>query len=474
MAWDDPVVSGQVILASWGNNVITYMKAPDYDITITKADPYIYLKDTGATTPTNYEGAIEGLEADDTLVWRIGHNSGASDDLVVYNSGDGIVFYSNGHLECTIADAGTTFANDITLSKTSGVATLEVTSGDEKAKLILDAVTGKQDHIELKINNSTKSTLVQEATYYGIYNNALSKYLAKYYDTGIVTFAQEYFQIDANGNITEIGNNSTFGLYGSGTNPQIYGDSNDYFQYTKANDSWDYYINSVLRYILDENYFIHYNGNTSEFRGIQERQTNDGTTAPQIFNYKYRTTGDAAQDNDYIGLFSNIFKNDASTAIHGFDILSQVIDVSNGTEDVTTYFKNITAGSLDTFITLDSEVNINKTLDLSDNYLKGLDMQVGITAHAGGGQADATALTSNYCEISTCATGGDSVKLPAAQVGLWCVITNHGANSCDVFPNTDDAINEAAANTAKALAANASLYCYAYSSDAWECLTMAR
>lgn len=100
--------------------------------------------------------------------------------------------------------------------------------------------------------------------------------------------------------------------------------------------------------------------------------------------------------------------------------------------------------------------------------------QVGITAFAGGGQASAVAVTKDIAEISVCATGGDSVKLPVAAAGLQILIINHGAAAADVFPNTDDAINEAAVNTAKSLGINASMLCVTYDDTNWECLTLAR
>lgn len=100
--------------------------------------------------------------------------------------------------------------------------------------------------------------------------------------------------------------------------------------------------------------------------------------------------------------------------------------------------------------------------------------QVGVTAHAGGGQGSAVAITKDIVEISVCATEGDSVKLPAAVAGLQILIMNHGAAAADVFPDTDDAINEGAANTAKSLGIDASMLCIAYDATNWECLTLAR
>jgi hypothetical protein len=78
----------------------------------------------------------------------------------------------------------------------------------------------------------------------------------------------------------------------------------------------------------------------------------------------------------------------------------------------------------------------------------------GITARAGGGQANAVALIHSFNRVSTVATAADSVKLPAAKAGASLIIFNKAAtNSMNVFPNTGDAINALSANAAYALAA---------------------
>jgi hypothetical protein len=71
-----------------------------------------------------------------------------------------------------------------------------------------------------------------------------------------------------------------------------------------------------------------------------------------------------------------------------------------------------------------------------------------LTAFAGGGQASATALPASVNRVTTVATTGDSVKLPASAVGLIIVVSNAATNAMDVFPTTGDVINTLAANTA--------------------------
>lgn len=79
--------------------------------------------------------------------------------------------------------------------------------------------------------------------------------------------------------------------------------------------------------------------------------------------------------------------------------------------------------------------------------------QSGITANAGGGQANAVLLTRSFSRVNTVATAGDSVRLPPAVAGADMVVFNRAAtNSMNVFPSTGNAIGAGAANAAYALA----------------------
>lgn len=73
----------------------------------------------------------------------------------------------------------------------------------------------------------------------------------------------------------------------------------------------------------------------------------------------------------------------------------------------------------------------------------------GLTALAGGGLSVATpVLTEEFNRVTTVATIGDSVVLPAATAGLRVHVTNTGAAACDIFPATGEAINALAVTTA--------------------------
>lgn len=68
--------------------------------------------------------------------------------------------------------------------------------------------------------------------------------------------------------------------------------------------------------------------------------------------------------------------------------------------------------------------------------------QDGITAHAGGGQANAFQLVAVVNRVTTVATDGDSVKLPPAIAGSSVVVDNDGANSLAVWPSGTDQLED--------------------------------
>jgi len=95
---------------------------------------------------------------------------------------------------------------------------------------------------------------------------------------------------------------------------------------------------------------------------------------------------------------------------------------------------------------------------------------LGLTAYAGGGQANGTALGPFFSTVDTVATTADSVKLPSTQsvAGAIHVVHNAGANSMNVFPNTGHAIDALGANNAYAHAAGKTVIYISTSSTAWQ------
>jgi hypothetical protein len=70
-----------------------------------------------------------------------------------------------------------------------------------------------------------------------------------------------------------------------------------------------------------------------------------------------------------------------------------------------------------------------------------------ITAHAGGGQGSAVPLVALINRVTTVATLGDSVMLPASAAGLSITVTNNSANSMQVYGSGTDTINSVATAT---------------------------
>lgn len=95
--------------------------------------------------------------------------------------------------------------------------------------------------------------------------------------------------------------------------------------------------------------------------------------------------------------------------------------------------------------------------------LLGAQTQVGnlaVTARAGGGQANATALDYGVNTVTVVATAADSVKLPTAIAGAVCWVKNlDAADSMQVFGSGIDTIDGIATGTGVAQAAgNGTIY----------------
>lgn len=86
-----------------------------------------------------------------------------------------------------------------------------------------------------------------------------------------------------------------------------------------------------------------------------------------------------------------------------------------------------------------------------------------LTAHAGGGQGSATALGFGENIVTVCATAADSVILPAGATvgGVQVFVKNLGAANLAVFPPVGGVINALAANDSVTVAAGASAFFFA-------------
>lgn len=98
----------------------------------------------------------------------------------------------------------------------------------------------------------------------------------------------------------------------------------------------------------------------------------------------------------------------------------------------------------------------------------------GLTAFAGGGQTNATALTARINRVTIVATAADSVKLPQAKAGMSVTVINAAAaNAMAVFPFLGDVINALAANASISVAANKTIDFYCAVDGTWNSLLTA-
>lgn len=118
-----------------------------------------------------------------------------------------------------------------------------------------------------------------------------------------------------------------------------------------------------------------------------------------------------------------------------------------------------------------------KNLDTLSIALPGFGVagvEVALTAHSGGTQAAALALSSTKAAhvVATVAAGGDSVKLPVSDgTGKIHLVNNSGANSMQLFGTGTDTINGVAAATGIAVAAGKSVLVCDIWTGAWVSVT---
>jgi hypothetical protein len=93
--------------------------------------------------------------------------------------------------------------------------------------------------------------------------------------------------------------------------------------------------------------------------------------------------------------------------------------------------------------------------------------QDGLTANAGGGQANATILPRMFNRVTTVATSGDSVKLPPAMPGADIMVINSGANPMAVFASGNDQIDGLAAGASLTHFPNSVVLYSCYGSGNW-------
>lgn len=90
-----------------------------------------------------------------------------------------------------------------------------------------------------------------------------------------------------------------------------------------------------------------------------------------------------------------------------------------------------------------------------------------LTAHAGGGQSAALSLPGEMNRVTTVATAGDSVALPASASGLTIIVENAGANPMQVYGSGTDTVNGVATATGVSQMPNSVVIYTCYTAGAW-------
>lgn len=122
-------------------------------------------------------------------------------------------------------------------------------------------------------------------------------------------------------------------------------------------------------------------------------------------------------------------------------------------------------------LTLTGNIDVTGDITFSGAMYRGLNAS--LTAYAGGGQANAVALSKQTNVIGTCATALDSVKLPTPAAGVIIEVVNNGAKAAAVFPASGHTIDALSANTAYRLESGSVQRFLGVSATAWRRLNRA-
>lgn len=107
--------------------------------------------------------------------------------------------------------------------------------------------------------------------------------------------------------------------------------------------------------------------------------------------------------------------------------------------------------------------NANNTL-LAAGTLTGA---TGLTAHSGGGQGSALALTAGINLVGTVAAIADSVALPTSVAGLFVTVVNDAALSLQAFGASTDTIDDVATATGVSVPGKSTATFFCAAAGAW-------
>ena len=159
-----------------------------------------------------------------------------------------------------------------------------------------------------------------------------------------------------------------------------------------------------------------------------------------------------------------IFTSDNIPAQAFYDTTaSEKLDAIEAKADVTDATNVAAAGALMT----DGSKSMSGDLAFDGGAYIKWSVTAGITASITQTQGEVP-LTAGLNEVSTVANTNDVITLPTAVAGRQVVIINNGANTMQIFPDTDDAISGGAVDAAVTLASGSNVIYCAYDVINWE------
>ena len=179
----------------------------------------------------------------------------------------------------------------------------------------------------------------------------------------------------------------------------------------------------------------------------------------------YNNVTVCATANDSVKLLSaaggivQVVKNNGVANLAVFPNTSDTIDSGSANASVV-----IAPGETFVFVGIDS-TNWQSNNVLNTNIFSST---TGITAHAGGGQSSAVALTTFYNNVTTCATAGNSVKLLPAATGTMQIVKNNGATNLAVFPYSGGTIDGGSTDASVTLIPGQEVIFNAINTTDWE------
>jgi hypothetical protein len=156
----------------------------------------------------------------------------------------------------------------------------------------------------------------------------------------------------------------------------------------------------------------------------------------------------------------------ASTGEKGYLTVADV----RGDADAVTYTAGNTFSGANTFSSTNTFSGVN-TFSAANIFSVMFRIPCATVAATGTVQGDAAAITTGFTLV-TAADDAKGVILPAAAAGLVCIIKVDTGADLKVYPNTGDAINAIAANTAITVVDDVCFALIAYDATTWYTLPL--